>query len=225
MNQYSGWPFAQGSSGNLLAVTGLWLTTAVVAKLTRHKALRPLLLLLTPLWLITLYFFRDPERRTLQDDNLVLSPGDGEVVEITPLYEDKYLQADTVRVSIFLSLFDVHVQRFPVSGLISQIEHVPGKKLQAFRPEASEVNEYMATVIETPHGRVLLKQIAGILARRCVHYHEPDTAVNAGERLGLIRFGSRLDLYLPPDTPLTVQIGDKVYGGLTPLARWQTDHS
>jgi phosphatidylserine decarboxylase len=223
MNHYSGWPFATGSGGNLLVATGLWVITAVFYFLTRHKALRPLLLLLTPLWLIILYFFRDPERHTLQDGRVVVSPGDGEVVEITPLYEDKYLQADTVRISIFLSLFDVHVQRFPVSGIIDTIEHVPGKYLQAFRPEASDVNEYMATVIETTHGRVLLKQIAGILARRCVHYHTPGTVVNAGERLGLIRFGSRLDLFLPADTAVTVQVGDKVYGGLTPLARWTTN--
>lgn len=223
MNHYAGWPFAHGSEKNLGVVTAGWLSTAVLYTLTRHKALRPLLILLTPIWLITLYFFRDPEREVLQDENLILSPGDGKVVEITPMYEDKYLHADTIRISIFLSLLDVHVQRFPVGGRIERIEHVPGKKLQAFRPEASEVNEYMATVIGTPHGRVLLKQIAGILARRCVHYHEEDTAVASGERLGLIRFGSRLDLYLPPDTPLMVAVGDKVHGGLTPLARWENN--
>ncbi len=223
MNHYAGWPFAHGSEQNLLVATGAWLTTAVVYFLTRHKALRPLLFLLTPIWLITLYFFRDPERDVLSGENLVLSPGDGEVVAITPMYEAQYLQADTVRISIFLSLLDVHVQRFPVGGVIERIEHVPGKKLQAFRPEASEVNEYIATVIRSQHGRVLLKQIAGILARRCVHYHDEGTAVDAGERLGLIRFGSRLDLYLPPDTPLLVQIGDKVHGGITPLAQFSNE--
>jgi phosphatidylserine decarboxylase len=221
MKEYTGWPFAHGSAGNIGVATGAWLTIALLYRLTRSPLLRPLLWLLTPLWLLTLFFFRDPERQTLQDENLILSPGDGEIVEITPMFEANYLQAEVIRVSMFLSVLDVHVQRFPVSGVIERLEHVPGQKLQAFRPEASEVNEYIATVIQSDHGRVLLRQIAGILARRCVHYHEVGTAVYAGERLGLIRFGSRLDLYLPPHAHITVQVGDKVQGGITAIGHWQ----
>jgi phosphatidylserine decarboxylase len=99
------------------------------------------------------------------------------------------------------------------------VQHHPGKFLQAFRPEASDVNEYIAMMIEGEYGRLLIKQIAGILARRCVNKMQPGDTIRAGQRFGLIKFGSRLDLFLPPSAQLLIAVGDKVYGGLTPIAR------
>jgi phosphatidylserine decarboxylase len=220
MNHYQGWPFAKGSEKNLGAATAVWLGAAVARGLAPGKVTNILLALVTPIWLIVLYFFRDPERDVLVQDGLVISPADGEVVEIVHEQEHKFLNRPVVRISIFLNLHDVHVQRVPISGTVRQVVHVPGQFLQAFRPEASEVNEYIATVIETADGRpVLVKQIAGILARRCVSYMAEGQPVVAGDRLGIIRFSSRVDLFLPPEAAVTVQLGDKVYGGITPLAR------
>jgi phosphatidylserine decarboxylase len=171
------------------------------------------------LLLLILYFFRNPNRSVVAEPGMVIGPCDGKVVEISPMREPQYLDADTIRISVFLSVLDVHVQRAPVGGKVSLVEHRPGKFLQAFKPEASDVNERISMVIESQHGRVLLQQIAGILARRCVNFTEPGENVRFGQRFGLIRFGSRVDLYLPPEAQILVNIGDQVYGGLTPIAR------
>jgi phosphatidylserine decarboxylase len=141
------------------------------------------------------------------------------VVEITHEREDYYLKEDIIRISIFLSITDVHVQRVPLGGKVTVIDHQPGQYLQAFKPEASDVNEYIAMVTESGYGRVLIKQIAGILARRCVNYAQPGDTLQTGQRFGLIRFGSRLDLFLPPNAQLLVKIGDKIEGGLTSIAQ------
>jgi len=183
-------------------------------------------LLATGIWLLVLYFFRDPNRTVTDAPGVVVSPGDGEVVVIAREREAHYLHADVIRISIFLSITNVHVQRIPIGGRVTLVHYRPGQFLQAFRPEASEVNEYIAMELKTDYGRVLVKQIAGIMARRCVNYQEPGDQVQTGQRYGLIRFGSRLDLMLPADAELLVNIGDKVYGGLTPLARlndWETE--
>jgi phosphatidylserine decarboxylase len=152
---------------------------------------------------------------------LILSPGDGKVVDILTMREDQYLKQEVVRVSIFLNINDVHVQRAPVEGEVTLVEHKPGKYLQAFRPEASEVNEYIAMRIETPAGPFLVKQISGILARRCVNYAKPGDTVGRGQRYGLIKFGSRVDLFMPPEVEIVTKLGDRVYGGLTPIARFK----
>lgn len=180
-----------------------------------------LLGLIFTLLLLILYFFRNPNRTVVAEPGLVIGPCDGKVVEISPRREMQYLEADTVRISIFLSVLDVHVQRAPVGGMISLVEHRPGKFLQAFKPEASDENERISMVIEGHHGPVLLQQIAGILARRCVNFTRPGESIRAGQRFGLIKFGSRVDLYLPPEAQILVSIGDQVYGGLTPIARFE----
>ena len=184
------------------------------------------LLILTSVVLgIILYFFRDPDRMVNDQQGLVVSPGDGEIVSIDRLKEDRYLHDETMRVSIFLSLFDVHVQRAPLGGKITLVDRQPGKFLQAFRPEASDVNEFIAMRIETPYGSLLVKQIAGILARRCVNFAQPEDEVRTGERYGHIKFGSRVDLYLPLNAEIRVNIGDKVRGGLTPIAQLTQDRN
>jgi phosphatidylserine decarboxylase len=178
-----------------------------------------LLVLASFIWGLILYFFRDPDRNPQGQAGLVVGPCDGEVVSIDRLVENLYLNTETVRISIFLSVFNVHVQRIPLAGEVTLVDHRPGRFLQAFRPEASDVNEYIAMQIDTPYGVLLVKQIAGILARRCINYCQPGEQVKAGQRFGLIKFGSRVDLFLPQQAEVRVNIGDRVLGGLTPIAQ------
>ncbi|MEM7334592.1 MAG: phosphatidylserine decarboxylase [Chloroflexota bacterium] len=213
------WPFARGSAVTLLVVTGVWLTAVLLWYQWTNFGTGFLLFLISFIWLLTLYFFRDPNRDVIQKPGLVISPGDGEIVEIKTEIENKFLKKEVIRISFFLGLTDVHVQRVPLGGVTKLVQHQPGKFIQAFRPEASEVNEYIAMMTETAYGTILLKQIAGILARRCVNYAPLEQPVATGQRFGLIRFGSRLDLYLPPTAKILVQIGDKVKGGLHPIAQ------
>ena len=213
------WPFAEGGESTLALVTGLWVVAAALRFLRSNPLTNLLFYLSTPLWLFILWFFRDPNRTPLVEEGLLVSPGDGEVVEIMREPEKRYLNDDTIRISIFLSVTDVHVQRVPMSGRVTLVEHRPGQFLQAFRPEASEVNEAIAMITESEYGRVLTKQIAGILARRCVNHAQVGDWLTTGQRFGLIKFSSRVDLFLPPNAELIVRVGDKVYGGLTPIAR------
>jgi phosphatidylserine decarboxylase len=217
------WPFAQGGGATIAVFTILWGTAVTLWAIWQNLATSLFLFLATALWLLILYFFRDPNRKVVNEPGLVVGPGDGEVVEIVSERENRYLQADVIRVSMFLSVTDVHVQRVPLGGQVTLVDHQPGKFLQAFRPEASEVNEFIAMVTESGYGRVLIKQIAGILARRCVNYARPGDVLQTGQRFGLIRFGSRLDLFLPPNAQLLVKIGDKIVGGLTPIAQLKID--
>lgn len=222
MTQYGkdkDWPFAEGGESTLALVTGLWGVAAALRFLRSNILTNSLFWLITPLWLLILWFFRDPNRTPMVEDGLLVSPGDGEVVEIIREPEKRYLNDDTIRISIFLSVLDVHIQRVPISGRVTLVDHRPGQFLQAFRPEASEVNEYIAMITESEYGRVLTKQIAGILARRCVNHAQVGDWLTTGQRFGLIKFSSRVDLFLPTDAELVVRVGDKVYGGLTPIAR------
>jgi phosphatidylserine decarboxylase len=166
-----------------------------------------------------LYFFRDPDREVIDRQGLVVGPCDGKVVSIDRLKEDRYLNEEVIRISIFLSLFDVHVQRSPLAGEITLVDRQPGKFLQAFRPEASDVNEYIAMRLKTPYGVLLVKQIAGILARRCINFAKIGDKLRTGERFGHIKFGSRVDLYVPLSAEVKINIGDKVRGGLTSIAQ------
>ncbi len=218
------WPFAQGGGVTIAVFTIVWGTAVTLFYfLWQNWATGFFLLLATALWLLILYFFRDPNRKVVDEPGLVIGPGDGEVVEIVHEHEDYYLKEDVIRISMFLSITDVHVQRVPLGGAVTVIDHQPGQYLQAFKPEASDVNEYIAMVTESRYGRVLIKQIAGILARRCVNYARPDDVLQTGQRFGLIRFGSRLDLFLPPNAQLLVKIGDKIEGGLTPIAQLEVN--
>jgi phosphatidylserine decarboxylase len=217
------WLFAEGGGGTVLLVVafigaaiGLWLLWP------ESILLDIVLFLVALLGIFVLYFFRDPNRQVAREPGVIVAPADGKIVAIVTEPEPMFLQQTACRISIFLSVFDVHVQRAPVSGRVLSVDHRPGAFLQAFRPEASEVNEFIAMILETEHGRVLVKQIAGILARRCVNYAEVGATIEKGERFGLIKFGSRVDLFLPPATKVLVAIGDQVYGGLTPLARFSS---
>ena len=217
------WPFAEGGGATILIFTVVWGTAVTLWFLWQNWATGLFLFMVTALWLLILYFFRDPNREVVNKPGLVIGPGDGEVVEIVREREEYYLKEEIIRISMFLSVTDVHVQRVPLSGKVTLVDHQPGQFLQAFKPEASEVNEYIAMVTESGYGRVLIKQIAGILARRCVNNAQPGDDLQTGQRFGLIKFGSRLDLYLPPNAQLLVKIGDKIYGGLTPIAQLESN--
>ncbi len=166
-----------------------------------------------------LYFFRDPERTIPADPGVVVSPADGRVVEIVAeLFEGMPGQ----RISIFLSVWDVHVNRAPVDGQIKQIEYRPGSFYAALRARASEDNEQNVIRIVTPKGEMAFKQIAGWIARRVICWKAEGDRVARGERVGMIRFGSRVDVWLPPKAQVVVERGQHVAGGSSVLALWNS---
>jgi len=176
---------------------------------------------LMALFAFLLFFLRDPERPSPDGDGLFLSPADGRVVEVQQSQEPRFLEGEGLKISIFMSLLDVHVNRAPVAGQVVLVEHVPGQFLQAFRPEASEVNEHNLVGLKTRYGRVLVKQIAGIMARRVVCWVRSSQSLEAGGRLGIVKFGSRVDLYLPLGAASVVRVGDQTRAGVTVIARWK----
>ena len=165
-----------------------------------------------------LWFFRDPERTSPTGDRLVLAPADGKVLDVVPDREDRFLGAPATRISIFMSPLDVHVNRAPVSGTVERVEHTSGRFRAAFHDKASLDNERNAVVFSHGARRYVMVQIAGALARRIVCRVGPGDALARGGRFGLIMFGSRMDLFLPPDVTPLVCAGDRVQAGLTPVA-------
>lgn len=164
------------------------------------------------LTLFVLFFFRDPERTVPAGDNLIVSPADGRVIVIKDIYEPDYLKQDVKQISIFLSVFNVHVNRSPVAGSVEVVKYNPGKFHVASVDKASLDNEQTSMVISTGKHKVLVKQIAGLIARRIVCYAKPGDSIRTGERYGLIRFGSRVDIFLPKETEIKVKVGDRVKG-------------
>ncbi len=172
------------------------------------------------LGLLVLLFFRDPRRRPPDDGELVLAPADGRVTEIATVEDGEIGTGRFHRVVTFLSVFDVHVQRCPVSGEVIHSRLRRGLKLAAFRAEVGEKNEGHTNVFLRPNGdRVGVRQLAGLLARRVVSYVRAGERYQRGERLGVIKFGSRVDLFVPEHYSLLVRVGDRVKNGCTPLAR------
>lgn len=170
-------------------------------------------------WIV--YFFRDPERRpaSLRPET-ILAPADGRVTAVETVDEPGVMPGQAWRISVFLSLFDVHVQRCPSTGVVQFLRYQPGAFAPAFLPDAHR-NESNLIGLETPYGPVGVKQIAGILARRIVCWLQPGVELDPGQRVGLIRFGSRVDLFLPLNkVEILVQVGQKTYGGQTVVARW-----
>lgn len=206
-----GWPFVLPFA-----------TLAILALLAAFRSGR--------LWLWTLgffflfltlffaYFFRDPERKIPAGEDLILSPADGRIVAVEAANEPLFLKNRARKISIFLSPLDVHINRIPASGKVEYLSYFPGKFLPAFKDKASADNEQSAIGISAASGKVLVKQIAGVLARRIVCRLKLGQEVHTGERFGMIRFGSRVDLFLPEELELKVQKGDKVLGGETVMA-------
>lgn len=164
------------------------------------------------LTLFVLFFFRDPERLVPGGKGIVVSPADGKVIVIKDIYEPTYLKQDVKQISIFLSVFNVHVNRAPIEGTVELVKYNPGKFHVASVDKASLDNEQTAMVIANGKDKVLVKQIAGLIARRIVCYAKVGDVIKRGERYGLIRFGSRTDIFLPKDAEITVKLGDRVKG-------------
>lgn len=166
------------------------------------------------------FFFRDPERRPPREADLIISPADGRVVIVAQVEEPFFLQSPAWQVSIFMSPLDVHVNRSPASGRVEYKKYYPGKFLPAFKDKASTDNEQVHLGLATDRGKLLLKQIAGILARRVVCRPRVGESVAAGQRLGLIKFGSRVDLFVPASVRISVTSGQRVRAGETIIGRY-----
>ena len=181
---------------------GLWLAAFV--------------LLLLALWVA--YFFRDPERVGERGPSLIVSPADGKLIMITEIDEPSFMQGRAVRLSIFMNVFDVHVNRYPVEGVIKYIHYNQGKFFNASTDKSSLENEQMSVGVDTGHYRVLVRQIAGLIARRIVTYSKLGETVRQGDRMGIIRFGSRVDVFLPLGSALRAKLGDLTTAGVSVLA-------
>jgi phosphatidylserine decarboxylase len=202
-----GWPFIAGAWILTLGAALLWWPLAV-------------LLAVVAIWVVA--FFRDPIRPGPRGERYVVAPAEGHVVYVTQIDEPMYVKERAVRISIFLSVFDVHVNRYPVDGTVELVHYNKGKFLHAADEKASLHNEQSSIGIRGPHGRVLVRQIAGLIARRIVTDAKPGDRVKQGDRLGLIRFGSRTDIFLPLSAKAVVKVkpGDKVLVGGTVLAEY-----
>jgi len=169
--------------------------------------------------LLILQFFRNPKRFTKMNDDQILSPVDGKVVVIEEVFESEYFNEKRIQVSIFMSPLNVHVTRYPINGMVLLSKYHPGKYLVAWHPKASEENERTTVVIENQnYGKILYRQIAGAVAKRIVNYAKEDQKVLQGRDSGFIKFGSRVDLFLPLNTNIKVQLNQKVRGGESIIA-------
>lgn len=202
-----GWPF----------IIGFWALEAVLYAFAPWWAAA--LWLPVCLWVIA--FFRDPVREGPRGDNLVIAPADGLVVSVVMVDEPDYLKARVQRVSIFMNVFNVHVNRYPMSGTLEYRHYNKGSFGHAGTEKASLENEQSSVGMLTARGKVLVRQIAGLVARRIVTDHQPGTAVLQAERMGLIRFGSRVDVFLPDTAKVLVHTGDKTVAGQTVVAQWE----
>ncbi|HEX4468311.1 MAG TPA: phosphatidylserine decarboxylase family protein [Gemmatimonadaceae bacterium] len=181
-----------------------------------------------PLWLAAVvlvvvavwvaYFFRDPERTGERGERLVIAPADGKVVAITEVDEPAFMHEKTIRISIFMNVFNVHVNRYPVSGIVRYVQYNAGKFLNAAQDKASLENEQSSVGIESGSNRVLVRQIAGLIARRIVTYSKDGQRVTQGDRMGIIRFGSRVDVFLPMTAKPRVKVGEPTFAGVTVVA-------
>ena len=170
------------------------------------------LLCIIPLFIMgfVMFFFRVPQRNRIEGENVVTSVADGRVVVIEKVYEPEHLKCECMQVSVYIDFFNVHVNYWPISGEVTYYKYHPGKYLLAYLPKASELNEHTSVGIKGKHGEIFFKQLAGTFARRIVCYANPGNQELKGEQCGIIKFGSRIDMYLPLDADIKVQIGDFV---------------
>jgi len=199
----------------VLAVGGTWLVWALTDQLWVKV---PISLLLVALFGFTLNFFRDPDRVTPAGENLIISPADGKVIQVRSVREDEYMKEEAVEVSIFMSPLNVHVNRIPISGRVDYYRYIPGEYLVAFDDKSSLRNERTHIGIANGRFKVFFKQIAGFVARRIIAEVKEGLTVNAGERFGMIRFGSRVDIFVPKHAVVKVKAGDIAVAGSTVVA-------
>ena len=206
-----GVPFIIGSA--VLAAAAVWI--AATARSPWLWALASAFTIVAG-WVV--YFFRDPEREGARGDSLVISPADGKIVMITEVDEPAFVRGRAIRISVFMNIFSVHVNRYPVNGTVRYVHYNPGKFLNAAAEKSSLENEQMSVGIESPLGRVVVRQIAGLIARRIVTYSRDGDTAAQGDRFGIIRFGSRVDVFVPTTCGVRVKVGQQASAGLTVLA-------
>ncbi|RJQ21763.1 MAG: phosphatidylserine decarboxylase family protein [Nitrospiraceae bacterium] len=192
----------------------IFIALTAVSALLRIHWLSAVFLILT---LFMFYFFRDPERVTPPDTNAFYSPADGKVIIIGEAEENEILNEKTLKISIFMSPLNVHVNRAPCEGVVKEVKYFPGKFFNAATDEASLRNEHITMLLESAHGKIVVRQIAGAVARRAVCRAKPGEVLKQGQRYGIIKFSSRLDIFLPLNTTVKVKLGDKVKAGETVL--------
>jgi phosphatidylserine decarboxylase len=204
-------------------IAGAW-AIALVLLVVAARTGSPLWWIVAAAWLAlsvwVVAFFRDPERAWSIGERMVVAPADGKVVSVVETDEPAFHGGPALRISIFMNVFDCHVNRYPVSGTIAYRHYNPGKFGHAAAEKSSLSNEQSSVGVAAAHGKVLIRQIAGLVARRIVTDHEVGTPVRQGDRLGMIRFGSRVDLFLPVGTRALVATGDTTIAGVTVVAEW-----
>ncbi|MFZ4862747.1 phosphatidylserine decarboxylase family protein [Sphingobacterium sp. Mn56C] len=212
----------EGYTSLALVVLFIFVINAVANYFDANQVVQWILYIISAFLFITIVqFFRSPNKSIQLDDNVVLCPADGKVVVIEEAVETEYFNDKRIQVSVFMSPVNVHVNRNPISGIVSYFKYHPGKFLVAWHPKSSTENERTTVVVKKNNGvEVLFRQIAGALARRIVWYVEENQTVQQGEEFGFIKFGSRVDLFLPLGTKVEVNIDDKVVGGKTVIARF-----
>jgi phosphatidylserine decarboxylase len=204
-------------------IVGAWLVAALLI-VAAMRAGTPWWIAAAVLWsalaVWVVAFFRDPERAWSRGDRLIVAPADGKVVSVLEVDEPAFLAGRARRVSIFMNVFDCHVNRYPADGTVAYRHYNPGAFGHAAAEKSSLANEQASIGLATPRGKLLIRQIAGLVARRIVTDDEVGATVRQGERLGMIRFGSRVDLFLPLDTRVLVHVGDITRVGVTVVAEW-----
>ncbi|MFI3305204.1 MAG: phosphatidylserine decarboxylase family protein [Rikenellaceae bacterium] len=171
-------------------------------------------------WFFVVAFFREPRRVKIHDPELLFSPCDGRVVVTEAVYEDEYLKCEVMQISIFMSITNVHVNWSPVAGVVEYFQHHHGRFLAAWHPKSSTENERTTTVVRMKSGeKILFRQVAGLIARRIVSYMKVGKSIDQNSIFGFIKFGSRVDIYVPKGSELLVEIGDRVVGSQTPIVR------
>jgi len=210
--------FAKDGYSTLLFVTLLVISICFAASFLNHWTKYLIYGSFGVLLLIVFYFFRDPDRTTPDNINALIAPADGKIILLKEVYEPVYLKDDAIQISIFLNLLDVHVNRIPVTGLVEYEQYHPGEYLVAWHEKASEKNERADFGIQHASGtKVFFRQITGLVARRIVYRITEGDSVQAGNRFGMMKFGSRMDILVPKDVRLTVKKGDRTVGGETIL--------
>ena len=201
-----GWPFITAALviAGVLAVLKLWVPFGAW--------------MLIAIWVIA--FFRDPVREGPRGDKLVIAPADGKVISVIPMAESTFVGGQATRISIFMNVFNVHVNRYPTDGVVEHRDYQAGAFFNAAAEKASAENEQASVGIKTDYGRVLVRQIAGLIARRIVTDGEKGDRVRQGERMGLIRFGSRVDVFVPAGVQVRSKVGDVTKAGQTIIAEW-----
>jgi phosphatidylserine decarboxylase len=204
-------------------IAGAWVV-ALALVLMAVRSGSPAWIVGAALWFVlavwVVAFFRDPERSWSRGERLIVAPADGKVVSVIEVDEPAFMMGRALRVSIFMNVFDCHVNRYPADGTVAYRHYNPGEFGHAAAEKSSLSNEQASVGVTAPRGKLLVRQIAGLVARRIVTDHEVGTAVHQGERLGMIRFGSRVDLFLPLGTRVLVHVGDTTRVGVTVVGEW-----